>query len=702
MTSRSQPEASGSGHALTGSRVPGSWRHQFPAGIVLIVGIALSVVVAWLDHTRTEQSQQAAFERRATRAAGTLQTSLDLSLEVLRTMPSLFEASSEVTREEFRSFVRDGLARHSSIFAFIWVKRVFAGGRTAFEQAVRADGYPDFQITESDQQRRMVRAPDREEYLPCLYIEPPIPLSFGYDEASEIRRATTAGRARDSGLAVVSPRLRLIIDNPNVASVIVFVPVYGTGKTPATVEERRQSLRGFGVELFRIAPLIARLQKTDDFAGLALRLLDATDPNDEAVLYETEDREVHAKARGQVLQSRATFPFAGRTWALVASSARPPSPDSGIVLTVGALLSVLLAGIVAALNTIIRLRRRMGAALKLGQYTLEEKLGEGGMGVVYRATHAMLRRPAAVKLLLTGRTGDRDLARFEREVQLTSRLAHPNTISIFDYGRTAEGVFYYVMEYLDGLDLDRLVRENGPVGPARAIRILAQVSGALAEAHALGLIHRDIKPANIVLTERADEPDIVKVVDFGLVKTLDQNQAESAVANTITGTPLYLAPEAISSPDTVDARVDIYALGAVAYFLLTGQHVFDATTVVEVCSKHIFEQPVAPSKRLGADLPEDLEAIVLACLAKDRDARPASAAALRVALLACRDATTYDSVAACAWWRARGAYATGTKPPVEGGGLAPTMTIDLRGRQSNDAGPTLGHLLLERKRLADR
>jgi serine/threonine-protein kinase len=324
------------------------------------------------------------------------------------------------------------------------------------------------------------------------------------------------------------------------------------------------------------------------------------------------------------------------------------------------------------------------------------------MGVVYRATHAMLRRPAAIKLLLKGRTGDRDLARFEREVQLTSRLAHPNTISIFDYGRTADGVFYYVMEYLDGLDLDRFVRENGPVEPARAIRILVQVSGALAEAHALGLIHRDIKPANIVLTERADEPDIVKVVDFGLVKTLDQSQGESVVANTITGTPLYLAPEAISSPDTVDARVDIYALGAVAYFLLTGQHVFDAASVIEICSKHMLEQPMAPSERLGTNLPEDLEAIVLACLAKDRDARPASAAALRVLLLACRDATTYDSVAACAWWRERALPTTRAKPLVRSGGPAPTMTIDLRGRQSSETGPTLGHILLERKRVAER
>jgi len=699
MTSESQPLASASDHALESSRVPGSWRHHVPAGIVLLVGIALSIVAFWLDLTRTEQSQQAAFERRATRAARALQTSLDLSLEVLRTMPSLFEASSDVTRDEFRSFVRDGLARHSSIFAFIWVKRVFAAERVAFEQAARAEGYPDFQITESDEQRRMVRAPDRQEYLPCFYIEPPIPLSFGYDEASEIRRATTAGRARDSGLAVVSPRLRLIIDNPNVASVIVFVPVYGGGKVPATVEERRQSLRGFGVELFRIEPLIARLQKTDDFAGLALGLLDATDANDEAVLYETETRVAHAKAREHVLESRATFPFAGRTWALVASSAMPPPTGSGIVLTAGVLLSFLLASIVTALNTIFRLRRRMGRALKLGQYTLEEKLGEGGMGVVYRATHAMLRRPAAIKLLLKGRTGERDLARFEREVQLTSRLAHPNTISIFDYGRTAEGVFYYVMEYLDGMDLERLVRESGPVEPARVIRILAQVSGALGEAHALGLIHRDIKPANIVLTERVDEPDVVKVVDFGLVKTLDQNQSESAVANTITGTPLYLAPEAISSPDAVDARADIYALGAVAYFLLTGQHVFDAATVIEICSKHMLEQPVPPSTRLGTKLPEDLEAIVLACLAKDRYARPASAAALRASLLACGDAVRYDAVAASAWWRARLATRIGPRPGLESGAPAPTMTIDLRGRNSGNGEETLGHLLRERQRV---
>jgi serine/threonine-protein kinase len=203
---------------------------------------------------------------------------------------------------------------------------------------------------------------------------------------------------------------------------------------------------------------------------------------------------------------------------------------------------VAVAVAVLSSRTLYGLRKQIIDAGKLGQYTLQEKIGEGGMGVVYRATHAMLRRPAAIKLLLREHAGESDVARFEREVQLTSRLAHPNTISIFDYGRTSEGAFYYVMEYLDGMDLERLVEMDGPVAPPRAIHILAQVSGALAEAHALGLIHRDIKPANIVLTERADEPDVVKVVDFGLVRTLERNQGDSGVNTAIVGTPLYMAP----------------------------------------------------------------------------------------------------------------------------------------------------------------
>jgi serine/threonine-protein kinase len=337
----------------------------------------------------------------------------------------------------------------------------------------------------------------------------------------------------------------------------------------------------------------------------------------------------------------------------------------GVAIAIAALTS----------KTLYGLRRQIGEVRQLGQYTLEEKIGEGGMGVVYRATHAMLRRPAAIKLLLKERAGEADLERFEREVQLTSRLAHPNTVSIFDYGRTSDGVFYYAMEYLDGLDLDRMVQMDGPLEAPRAVHILAQVSGALAEAHALGLIHRDIKPANIVLTERADEPDVVKVVDFGLVRSLGTIPHEPELTAALIGTPLYLAPEAVTSPHTVDGRADLYALGAVAYFLLTGKAVFEAPTVVEMCSKHLLEEPLLPSKRLGKVLSADLEALVVSCLAKNREARPSSAAALRTALLGCADAGRYDPRTARAWWRGPGAELRASRRPVVRGGSTPPTTV---------------------------
>jgi len=376
----------------------------------------------------------------------------------------------------------------------------------------------------------------------------------------------------------------------------------------------------------------------------------------------------------------------GLAWRAAHSGVFPWLPTTSIMeWTIATITCTVISRVIYGLRAEVREARRFG------QYVLERKIGEGAMGVVYRATHAMLRRPAAIKLLLKDRASEADLARFEREVQHTSRLVHPNTISIFDYGRSAEGVFYYVMEYLDGLDLQSLVDRYGPVEPARVIHILAQVSGALAEAHALGLIHRDIKPANIVLTERPDEPDVVKVVDFGLVRRFGGNMAESAIGDALIGTPLYMAPEAISEPDTVDGRSDLYAVGAVAYFLLTGRHVFEAATVIEVCSKHMLETPVPPSQRLGKALPPDLEAIVLGCLAKDRDARPASAAALRTSLLACADAARIDLPAARAWWQTHRASPKASPSSIdavaEAGAGPATMAIDPGGRStviSND------------------
>jgi serine/threonine-protein kinase len=314
-------------------------------------------------------------------------------------------------------------------------------------------------------------------------------------------------------------------------------------------------------------------------------------------------------------------------------------------------------------QVIFGLRSEAARVRRLGQYSLEEKIGEGGMGVVYRASHAMLRRPTAIKLLPPDRAGDANLVRFEREVQLTAQLSHPNTIAIYDYGRTPDGVFYYAMEFLDGLNLEELVRREGPVPAGRVVAILSQVCGALAEAHGRGLVHRDIKPANIILTERGGEPDVAKVLDFGLVKPLASNSAAMTMSasNVLTGTPLYMPPEAMNAPDTADPRSDLYAVGAVGYFLLTGHPPFEGATVFEVIGHHLHTTPVPPSMRTTNAVPPDLEAVILRCLRKNREDRLPDARALRQALEHCTTPAAWTHDDATEWWRA---FRTSEQPPV--------------------------------------
>ena len=251
-------------------------------------------------------------------------------------------------------------------------------------------------------------------------------------------------------------------------------------------------------------------------------------------------------------------------------------------------------------QTIYGLRKAVSDIRRLGQYTLEKKLGEGGMGVVYRASHAMLRRPTAIKLLLPDRAGKDALTRFEREVRRTAMLTHPNTVTVFDYGRTTDGVFYYAMELLEGASLDEIVEVDGPQPEERVIHLLEQAAASLAEAHDAGLIHRDVKPGNILVVDRGGISDLVKVVDFGLVKDVGVRARGGAtsepaltMANAITGTPLYIAPETMTAPETVDARTDLYALGAVGYWLLTGTHVFGGKSILEVCAHHLHSVPDA-------------------------------------------------------------------------------------------------------------
>jgi serine/threonine-protein kinase len=324
-------------------------------------------------------------------------------------------------------------------------------------------------------------------------------------------------------------------------------------------------------------------------------------------------------------------------------------------------------------SVIYGLRTEAREARRLGQYVLERKLGEGGMGKVYRARHGMMRRPSAVKLIRGDQASEMHVRRFEREVQLTARLTHPNTITIFDYGRTHDGVFYYAMELLDGATLQRIVEIDGPQPPGRVARILTMLCGALNEAHAIGLIHRDIKPANIMLCTQGGEHDVVKLLDFGLVKEfqVDGDVTVTGV-NTILGTPKYMAPESILPPHTADARSDIYALGAVAYHLLAGGDVFTGKSVLEVCTQHLHQQP-EPLAARGAVVPADLEALVLSCLSKDPNQRPQSAAELRRRLEACA-VGPWDAESAKAWWAEHEAELAGGE--VENASETRTIAID--------------------------
>lgn len=323
-----------------------------------------------------------------------------------------------------------------------------------------------------------------------------------------------------------------------------------------------------------------------------------------------------------------------------------------LILDAGAWSGAAAAMSAVASRVIYGLQERALEARQLGQYSLEEKIGEGGMGEIYRASHAMLRRPTAVKLL-TGDGSEEQLRRFEKEVQLTARLTHPNTISVYDYGRTPDGTFYYAMELLSGMTLEELVERHGPQSPARVIHLMRQVCGALSEAHGIGLIHRDIKPANIYLTQRGGVSDVVKVLDFGLVREVrDDGSVTRSNINVIVGTPLFLSPEAILSPDRIDARADIYGLGAVMYTLLTGGAPFTGRSVVEICGHQLHTPPQPLSSRASGPIPDDLEQLVLACLAKDPAARPQSARELALALARCEGASCWTEEDANAWWAA--------------------------------------------------
>jgi len=322
----------------------------------------------------------------------------------------------------------------------------------------------------------------------------------------------------------------------------------------------------------------------------------------------------------------------------------------------------LLVGVAVVISHVVtRLGQQVTKEREMGSYQLGTLLGRGGMGEVYRATHRMLARPAAIKLIRPERIGGGDgegaqvaAKRFRREAEAAANLRSPHTVELYDFGVTADGTLYFVMEFLEGMDLESLVRRTGPLPAARVIHILRQVCESLEEAHVSGLVHRDIKPANIHIGRLGLRQDFVKVLDFGLVKSVADTSPERSLATAeglTPGTPAYLAPEAALG-ETIDGRADLYALGCVAYYLLTGHLVFESATPMQMIARHMRDQPVPPSKWTELPVPPDLERLVLACLAKNPNDRPRSAADLDRALGAI-PVEAWSEERATEWWRLR-------------------------------------------------
>ena len=355
-----------------------------------------------------------------------------------------------------------------------------------------------------------------------------------------------------------------------------------------------------------------------------------------------------------VIGAMAIAPLAILFYLLLTDSVCGLAHNADMISTVRATLMMATTAVTATTGAagIGVLRKEAFAAKQLGQYRLRHLIGRGGMGEVYLAEHQLMKRPCAIKLIRQEKASDpRALARFEREVQAASKLTHWNSVYVFDYGHAEDGTFYFVMEYLPGMSLREMVEQHGPLPPARAIHFLRQTCAALQEAHEMGLIHRDLKPGNILAAQLGGTYDVAKLVDFGLVKSMETNDSvELTMVGMIAGSPLYMAPETATSDSEPDERSDIYSLGAVAYFLLTGRVPFPGEQPLKVLMAHV-SQPLQKPSELRPDIPEDLERIVIQCLEKKPDDRPQSAHELARALAACEVADDWGWEEARNWWQ---------------------------------------------------
>ena len=471
--------------------------------VILTLGLTLSMVAFFATRAREYVKDAIELERDTRRLALHVAGEFVLPIESLRATSAYFASSEYVTRTEFRAFTRTVLEALPQIYCFEWMPLVEDAARDSFELAVRAEGFPEFQITDKGGPtgRDVLSAPERERYLPILYMEPLDPSILGLDTgAVESTRSSTGRRAWAEERITASRPYQLLEDPEGVYSLTCYAPVFNLAGVPYDrVDTTAGEFIGLVAVIMRIQETVQRAQTNSQTENLELAIIDSTDPNNPAVVFTSNDemqeaalthhdridQPVGRPRRNAVLWS-PPFPFADREW-YVATRPVPGTAlaTSGLTPLYAMLIGLVLAGALTwgagSLRAAAHLRRQVDAALELGQYRLGRKLGEGGMGMVFEAEHRMLARRAAIKLIRPERLGagstsggDHILERFENEAKATAQLSSPHTISIFDFGRTDRGDFYYVMEFLDGFDFESLVQKHGPVDPGRVVHFLRQ------------------------------------------------------------------------------------------------------------------------------------------------------------------------------------------------------------------------------------
>ena len=584
-----------------------------PIGVGL-VGILLTAFAVRLAHQRTAATRGRELEQAADQLGFAVTTRVSVPAEALHTLGAFIAHAPAVDRATFDAVAASVHARLPRIYALEWAPRVGGADRDAFEARARREVTPDWTMREPAPDGLRVAA-RRDEYIPILYAYPTNP-AFGFDLLSRDESREMVRRGCSAGHAVFSPRYKLVEDADNVASVILYEPVWRGARVPADAAARCAELDGMAILIFRVGAVVGEAVARSGHAALDVNVEDVSSGMPE-VLYEHRPGGVARAARRA--HRDVALPLYGRTWRLRVAFVEP-RPWPVAELAIGGGLTAVAATLAGLAAWLVANRRRLLAMNRLGQYRVEREIGRGAMGVVYKAQHLLLRRPAALKLLAPDLVDAASRARFEREVRLAAKLQHPSVVQVYDFGVTAEGLFFYAMELLDGVTLAELIG-RGPMPAARTVEIVRQIAEALREAHGKRIVHRDLAPSNLMLTVRGETYDVVKVLDFGLVKRIrtvagdeDHGPAPSE-AGIVTGTPGFIAPEVLRGKEA-DERVDIYALGAVWYALLAGRPPYAAATAELTMRAQLRAAPV-PLHKLDPELPMSVVELVTECMQAD-------------------------------------------------------------------------------------